>query len=951
MRRTAGRRLGALVSLSVVAFTGTATGLPTAAASPAPARVHAASPIKSLGRVELPRPVRGATAIRLLGDQFDEAAALNDVTEADLVDLLRTDPTAWVDRGGAVFFKDESARAPAEDPVSAEAPLAQTFLLHSKPDSQRTIYLDFDGGAASGTAWHASYAATPTTQPAWDPSGNGAAFDSAELTKIQTIWQSVAEDFAPFDVDVTTADPGTSGILRTSAGDPAFGSHVLVTPSAGATDAICGGCGGVAYLNVFDTVNGNSGGAAGDGYGYMQPAWVFPQQLGNSPKNIAEAVSHEVGHNVGLSHDANATQGYDEGHGAWAPIMGVGYNQPISQWSQGDYDGADNPEDDVAKIRSVIGARADEAGTGIAGAPAVPAGPAHISTRTDVDTYLLGTCSGSVNVDATPESFANLDIQITLRDATGQAVATANPVSARTSVSAASGMSASLTRTVASGTYYVSVDGVGNGPWSTGYDDYGSLGAYTLTAAGCNGAAPIGAPSAPTSTAATPHTADPTVGLAWAPPTSAGSSAVTGYVLTRSGNDVPVQVAPATTSYVWTGLDAGTAYSFTVTALNAQGPGPSARVDATTAATTPSAPRNLTGRWDSLGQRALFGFSAPASSGGTAVTSYDLFVDGVHKYAVSSAGTWNLPLTPGTYTLGVAAVNGTGRGAVANATLVVAPRAANDAFAQRATLAGVTGTINGDNLESTAEAGEPSVTTPLGPGPGNASVWYSWTAPTSGLVTMTTTSSVPNRDTTLGVYVGPAMTGLVKVGDNDDRDGTTRLSALTFTATAGTTYQVAVDGYRGFAAGVGAFTLTWAGTAGSTSNPVDLPVPPPLAPPVAPPSTPPVTPPAPATVPTTAVTPPTTIAASTTEVVGPRKAKVGSRPAIKVSVLRGTTAASGKVTITVGKKATTLTLKAGTATLKLPRARAGKLKITVRYLGDAATATSSTTRTIKVKPA
>jgi hypothetical protein len=74
---------------------------------------------------------------------------------------------------------------------------------------------------------------------------------------------------------------------------------------------------------------------------------------------------------------------------------------------------------------------------------------------------------------------------------------------------------------------------------------------------------------------------------------------------------------------------------------------------------------------------------------------------------------------------------------------------------------------------------------------------------------------------------------------------------------------------------------------------------------------------------------------------------VGSRPVIKVSVLRGSTAASGKVIVTVGKKATTLTLKAGTAKLKLPTMKKGKLKITVRYLGDASTAASSAAWTIK----
>jgi hypothetical protein len=97
-------------------------------------------------------------------------------------------------------------------------------------------------------------------------------------------------------------------------------------------------------------------------------------------------------------------------------------------------------------------------------------------------------------------------------------------------------------------------------------------------------------------------------------------------------------------------------------------------------------------------------------------------------------------------------------------------------------------------------------------------------------------------------------------------------------------------------------------------------------------------------VPTTAGT----IVASRTTVVAPRRAKAGSRPIVTVYVLRGSPAAAGKVVITVGSKKVTRILTAGKAQVRLPRLKAGRVKIVVRYLGDASTTASSVKKTIKV---
>ena len=56
-----------------------------------------------------------------------------------------------------------------------------------------------------------------------------------------------------------------------------------------------------------------------------------------------------------------------------------------------------------------------------------------------------------------------------------------------------------------------------------------------------------------------------------------------------------------------------------------------------------------------------------------------------------------------------------------------------------------------------------------------------------------------NLDTTLGVYTGNTLAKLKTIRENDDQnfDGGVLTSKLTFTAIAGTTYHILIDGYRG----------------------------------------------------------------------------------------------------------------------------------------------------------
>ncbi|MDR7253410.1 hypothetical protein J2X46_002395 [Nocardioides sp. BE266] len=601
------RSCAALLALGVVAST---TSVSLAYAEPAPAgTTRLAEPHL------LDEPARGAAAIRELGDDLQVAAVRNDLGTSELRDLLRTDRTAWLDVDGRVHFVDPAAGADPATEVApaAVAPLADTFSLHSNPGSSLKIFLDVDGADVSGTAWNASDGVTAGTHPAWDPAGDGASFSDSERAAVQEVWALVAEDYAPFGVDVTTQDPGTAGLVRSSSSDTAYGTRVLISPSNDAWSKICGsGCGGVAYLSVFDEIDSP-----------YQPAWVFPQALYDEPKAVAEAASHEAGHNLGLAHDATASSSYYSGHGNWAPIMGVGYNRPIVQWSRGSYPGANNTQDDVAIVAGYLGRRTDEDGT--SGEPvALPVGPAVISAASDVDTYRLGTCPANTVVEVDPVAYApNLDVQLTVRDGTGSVVSTVAPASGFGDGATATGLGASVTLAATGPGWTISVDGVGEGTWAGGYDDYGSLGAYTVSAPGCTGETDEDVPTAPrTPSAGSATTSSLTLG--WTAPANAGISPVTGYVVARYGSTQTWTLPADARSHVFTGLAAGTAYVLSVRAVNAAGEGPAATTSASTLAppvvpTAPGVPAQVVVR--SGDASAVVTWAAPAANG-SPITAY-----------------------------------------------------------------------------------------------------------------------------------------------------------------------------------------------------------------------------------------------------------------------------------------------------------------------------------------
>ncbi len=462
--------------------------LPAAAAAPESAR----KAFDPAGAPLLEEVSAGADALALDDATLAEAAARNGMSVADLTDLLAEDDTAHLDLHGRVFFvepvPDAALLASIDDDVAAGPfPYNQTFKLNSKPGSKRTIYLDFTGHTVSGTAWQLPdiYGGVNLPEPyvavAFDLNGNPNSFSNAEMDAIQSIWQRVSEDFSPFDVNVTTAEPTVGAIRRDSAADQTYGTRLVITK---AFPYCVAQCGGVAYLSAFND---------GDLHDYFQPAWCFPDQLSNLTKLIAECASHEVGHNLGLLHDGLGGQGYYLGHDPWAPIMGAGYYQPVSQWSKGEYTGANQFQDDLA-VMSQHGAvvRPDDHGNTTGKATTLLTSRSGIiSSANDNDTFkFVAAASGTATFKATPFSVSpNLDIVLRLYAANGSLLATSAPAVARSTDDVATGMNATLKRSVKAGTtYYVQVSGGSYLTPATGYSRYGSIGQFQIKVEGVAGA-------------------------------------------------------------------------------------------------------------------------------------------------------------------------------------------------------------------------------------------------------------------------------------------------------------------------------------------------------------------------------------------------------------------------------------------------------------------------------
>ncbi len=370
------------------------------------------------------------------------------------------DPELWQRRLDEVLCLDmpRPAVAGASTNVNAEiTPLrpdavpgyvpsynSNVVSLQSYPGSRAVLLLDFFGG------YTPTWGGVTYVKPA-----------GINNSTIRDVWKRVAEDYQPFNINVTTDLRVYQAAAETSRQRCCFTD----TPVTAA---------GVAYIGSWN-------------WGGDTPCW----SVYTTGKSAAEVAAHEPGHTLGLGHQgeisSTVTNEYYGGHGSgatgWAPIMGVGYYQPVSSWSKGEYQDANNHENElniiVTKNNSVT-YRADDTGGTLATARYLEIYPDYAATaeglieRTgDTDAFQFTTSGGQISLTAKPVAdWADLAVMAALADANGTIIASDLPQSK---------LSAKITATLAAGTYTFRVTGTGrNDPVTDGFSSFASLGYYSV---------------------------------------------------------------------------------------------------------------------------------------------------------------------------------------------------------------------------------------------------------------------------------------------------------------------------------------------------------------------------------------------------------------------------------------------------------------------------------------
>nr|MBA3484103.1 hypothetical protein [Pirellulales bacterium] len=253
-------------------------------------------------------------------------------------------------------------------------------VLHSNLGASRTIYLNFTGNKVA-EEWNTERGdLSGLVTYAFDTDGDPSQFSVNEQYMIRQIWEIVAEDYAPFDVDVTTDYAGP------------FGNGQALNVAIGGTDRDQLLSTGIARADGFSnfstlpsvvvTTNVRYQMAYSAATPELKSRGLYDRDLGTSELKaqkdeiirrymdlvewetmvaIGNTVSHESGHAFGLVHHENFVEGtphteYSVGTVTWTPIMGSNLSTDRHTWSYPDV----TFQDQLEVLADDLGARTDD---------------------------------------------------------------------------------------------------------------------------------------------------------------------------------------------------------------------------------------------------------------------------------------------------------------------------------------------------------------------------------------------------------------------------------------------------------------------------------------------------------------------------------------------------------------------------------------------------------------
>ena len=343
-------------------------------------------------------------------------------------------------------------------------PRRSRAVSHSAKTIARSTQLNasgnFESKAGAPTVIYCNFDGEVVNQPFWSDSIINAAPSGLSSGEVLEILKLVAEDFAPFDVNVT--------------------NDRTVYDSTDSNKCV------MCISTPTSTVAPDSGGIAGVG--------TFTDDIVCWDFNLdGDTISHEVGHTLNLYHHGDSSQNapeYHDGHASesreWGPIMGSADSAKIVQWSDGNYTSAtNNNQDDLELItNNGLSYRVDDYGNDSAAGESISISSMPVTRNgiiernTDIDVFNVTYSSlGKVQIAGTGREGAqsNLDVKMSILDSEEIIVYE------QTSDTTDDALTELL---LEPGSYQIRVQGDSSGnPNSnpaTGWSAYGSLGQYQL---------------------------------------------------------------------------------------------------------------------------------------------------------------------------------------------------------------------------------------------------------------------------------------------------------------------------------------------------------------------------------------------------------------------------------------------------------------------------------------